>query len=110
MAADRRFHGRASGLKHCECACPPPSGPNTGAGFRKAATNAGHPAAAVNLGNLLADAGRAEETEQAYRQALDAGRPDAAVDLGVLLAELGGTDGVWRQPDYNPYLHPGPQR
>ncbi|MEU7484884.1 tetratricopeptide repeat protein, partial [Streptomyces sp. NPDC042319] len=47
------------------------------------------PAAAFNLGVLLAEAGRSAEAEQLYRRAADAGDTTAAFNLGVLLAEAG---------------------
>ncbi|WP_405835063.1 tetratricopeptide repeat protein [Streptomyces sp. NBC_00105] len=48
--------------------------------------------AAMNLGVLLAKAGRNEEAEKVYRQAANAGDTAAAVNLGFLLAELGRND------------------
>ncbi|WAU82394.1 tetratricopeptide repeat protein [Streptomyces sp. Qhu-G9] len=47
------------------------------------------PGAAFNLGILLSDAGRVEEAEQLYRQAMNAGHTDSAFNLGNLLADAG---------------------
>ncbi|MEU9439076.1 tetratricopeptide repeat protein [Streptomyces sp. NPDC048252] len=47
------------------------------------------PAAAFNLGVLLAGAGRVEDAEAVFRRAAAAGDVGAANNLGILLAETG---------------------
>ncbi|MFH9655632.1 hypothetical protein ACH4MT_32695, partial [Streptomyces anulatus] len=46
--------------------------------------DAGITGAMLDLGNLLADAGRVDEAEHFYRQAADAGNTGATNHLGVL--------------------------
>lgn len=52
--------------------------------FYRQAADAGLTGAMLDLGNLLADAGRVDEAEHFYRQAADAGLTGAMLNLGVL--------------------------
>ncbi|MFH9655544.1 tetratricopeptide repeat protein [Streptomyces anulatus] len=61
-------------------------------GIYRRAADAAHIDAMVNLGVLLADAGRGEEAESFYRQAAEAGHSDAVVNLGLLLADAARGD------------------
>ncbi|MGW5931082.1 tetratricopeptide repeat protein, partial [Streptomyces anulatus] len=59
--------------------------------YRQAA-DAGITGAMLDLGNLLADAGRVDEAEHFYRQAADAGNTGGMLNLGNLLADAARVD------------------
>ncbi|WP_406119712.1 tetratricopeptide repeat protein [Streptomyces anulatus] len=61
------------------------------ASYRRA-IDAGHVGAMVNLGVLLAGAGRKDEAERFHRRAADTGHTDAMNNLALLLDDVGRTD------------------